>query len=458
MKNLTKIIFILIILFAGTDASGQLAKEYFTRGFGKYKLQNYTGAIEDYTKAIGVDPDYYEAYLVRGFTKEIIQDYTGALEDYSKALQLKPDYSEAYLGRSLVRDQVSDFKGALSDLNKALEIDPVYYEAYYNRGLIKIKLHDYKQAIEDFDKALEINPSDDEVYLIRGFAKDKLKDYDGAIEDYNKAAEITPRNSKSYLGRGLAKIRLGQKESGYKDLEKSGYFDPRNAGELGLVLPAIDFKEQNFEDVVYLESDSIIHGLIVAQVPNKVMKIETSAGEIVHKSTKEAVNGSYLTPGFFRIYFEPGYHFGIGTYGLDRIILNIIFAKQVNQYMSLGLGSGLRVRPKDERVNTTIFAANEFGAIPVFANFTLSNAGKNISPFFSLDAGYCFSWGMFINPKVGFRKKISHRGSIDIGIGYEMQKMDIIVKSPESEWFDMNSTRLNAQNSGAVTISVKILP
>jgi tetratricopeptide (TPR) repeat protein len=46
------------------------------------------GAIDDYSQAITLDPDYLYAYNNRGVVREEIGDYRGATEDYNKASKL----------------------------------------------------------------------------------------------------------------------------------------------------------------------------------------------------------------------------------------------------------------------------------------------------------------------------------------------------------------------------------
>ena len=62
--------------------------EYFKRGISKNSLQDYKGAIEDYSEAIRLKPDYAVAYYNRGNSKYSLQDYKGAIEDYSEAIRL----------------------------------------------------------------------------------------------------------------------------------------------------------------------------------------------------------------------------------------------------------------------------------------------------------------------------------------------------------------------------------
>ena len=65
-----------------------------TRGDAKFNLQDYTGAIQDYSKVIELNPKDATAYFGRGWAKEMLKDKWGALQDLSKAGEL--GYAKAY--------------------------------------------------------------------------------------------------------------------------------------------------------------------------------------------------------------------------------------------------------------------------------------------------------------------------------------------------------------------------
>ena len=66
-----------------------------------------------------------------------------------------------------------------------------------------------------------------------------------------------------------------------------------------VVWTTIAFAQQNYQDVVYLKNGSIIRGMIIEQIPNKTIKIETADRSLfvypiddVEKITKEAVGSN----------------------------------------------------------------------------------------------------------------------------------------------------------------------
>lgn len=68
-------------------------------------LGNYEDGIREFTNAIEIKRDYYEAYTNRGICYEKLKDFKKAEADYRKALQIKPDYALAAKGISRVVDK-----------------------------------------------------------------------------------------------------------------------------------------------------------------------------------------------------------------------------------------------------------------------------------------------------------------------------------------------------------------
>ena len=64
-----KFFFILFIISLNHTAYIQSAEEYLVIGNEKLVNKNYSGAIEDFTKAIELNPNYADAYYNRGLCK-----------------------------------------------------------------------------------------------------------------------------------------------------------------------------------------------------------------------------------------------------------------------------------------------------------------------------------------------------------------------------------------------------
>ena len=155
-------------------------------------------------------------------------NYHRALECYSEAINLNPDYVAAYYERGRV--YFYDFEEnekAMENFTKAIQIQPNYDEAYEARGIVYRDLDQYDKAIADFDKAIKITPKFADAYSARAFTYYLLKDYNRAIEDYSKAIQIRPNKADNYQWRSKCYEKLGEVEKAQADLKQYEYWDGR---------------------------------------------------------------------------------------------------------------------------------------------------------------------------------------------------------------------------------------
>ena len=171
---------------------------YLVRAQIKINLKNFTEAIvDDLNKVIELNPKnpkIVEIYNNRGYAKYHLKDYTGAITDYNKAIELDPKYALAYFNRGLVKTKTHDYTGAVSDYSKIIAMNPKNPVAYHDRGVVKYLVGDYTGAITDFDKAIELDPKYALAYNFRGESKEKLGNFAGAADDYTIAAKLDPDN------------------------------------------------------------------------------------------------------------------------------------------------------------------------------------------------------------------------------------------------------------------------
>ncbi len=183
---------------------------YVNRGILYRRQQKYELALDDYNKAIKLNPNHANAYNNRGNLYYDLQKYDLALADYDKAIEINPNFAILYNNRGGVYYNQQKYELALSDINKAIDINPNYAEAYYNRGNIYYDLQKYELALSDINKAIELNPNYAEAYNNRGLLYEDLQKYDLALSDYSKAIDINPNLAEAYVNRGVL-YRLQEK-------------------------------------------------------------------------------------------------------------------------------------------------------------------------------------------------------------------------------------------------------
>jgi tetratricopeptide (TPR) repeat protein len=85
-----------------------------------------------------------------------------ALEDFNRAIKVDPTHQDGYLGRADTLNTMGLYEESLKDYNKALEIKPTLAKAYVNRAIAYSHLGQYEKAIADYEKGLELDPEIDD--------------------------------------------------------------------------------------------------------------------------------------------------------------------------------------------------------------------------------------------------------------------------------------------------------
>ena len=99
-----KLLLTIILISIGFAAKAQTAEEYFNKGYLKAELNDFKGAIVEYTKSIKIDPNDAETYYNRGVSKRNLKDFKGAILDYTKAIELDPNKIDAYNNRAFHKE------------------------------------------------------------------------------------------------------------------------------------------------------------------------------------------------------------------------------------------------------------------------------------------------------------------------------------------------------------------
>ena len=102
------------------------------------KVSLFTSALADFNKAdlLSQNNDPNLA-TVRGQCKSALNDFKGAIADFTKALVKSPGKAQALTGRGYAYYRIRNNKSALADFNQSISLFAGDAETYYKEGLLK---------------------------------------------------------------------------------------------------------------------------------------------------------------------------------------------------------------------------------------------------------------------------------------------------------------------------------
>jgi len=113
-------------------------------------------AIEQYERALQLQPDFVEAHHNLGNELAAQGKLMEAIPHFERALQLQPDYPEAHNNLGVQLAKQGNLNEAIPHWERALQLKPVYAEARYNLGLTLARQGKIAEAIHQFQQALEL--------------------------------------------------------------------------------------------------------------------------------------------------------------------------------------------------------------------------------------------------------------------------------------------------------------
>jgi tetratricopeptide (TPR) repeat protein len=199
---------ILSVAFSG--ASGQSAKQYIKAGDEFLKNSKYEDAIDQYSKALLIEPDNTKAYTQRALSYSGISKYKEAAEDFDRASVFLPKDEVNFYNAANMYYRLGDHKAVIERCDKAVYIKSNYLEAINLKVKVLIDEKRWEEALTDITDAIRIKETAENCYLY-GIINDNLGKWDDAEKAYIRTLEINA----SYQEAAIAYADLLRKEKKY---------------------------------------------------------------------------------------------------------------------------------------------------------------------------------------------------------------------------------------------------
>ena len=87
------------------------------------------------------------------------EEFSEAVECFSKVIDIDPSFAEGYNQRAIAYFMLEDWENSLTDCIRTIELNPHHFGAYAGIGHIYLRLGKIDEAVDAYRKALSINPN-----------------------------------------------------------------------------------------------------------------------------------------------------------------------------------------------------------------------------------------------------------------------------------------------------------
>jgi tetratricopeptide (TPR) repeat protein len=179
------ILAMLLALGSPVAAYSDSAVGWYEQGNASLASGNLTAAIDDFNRAIELEPAYYEALNAKADALNRDGQFSGAEALATHALTINPDYVPGWINKGQILYNIGYYyEDQKQDLTTANE--------YYNQQLLA------------FDKAIALEPGNADAWFNKGFALAGMKRYDEAIAAFEKVQELNPNYPKIAQNKQIA--------------------------------------------------------------------------------------------------------------------------------------------------------------------------------------------------------------------------------------------------------------
>ena len=183
----------------------KLAQTLTDKGF-------YDIALVQLQQAEKTDNKNPEIFFLRGVCFREKKKYKKAVDEFKKAVKLDPDYSDAYAGLGITSGLLEEPQKAVDYYNQAIELNPATPGYYNNLGISLISLGKIDEAVKCFKKSISLNPSFVRAVNNLGLAYGFLDKEDLALAAFKKTGdEACAYNNMGYMYEMRNNIKMAAK-------------------------------------------------------------------------------------------------------------------------------------------------------------------------------------------------------------------------------------------------------
>lgn len=209
-----------------------------------YKNLEMNQAVDEFQRAVDINPGYVEAYFELGESYVGINALDKGIECYKKALEHRPDYYEAMIRLSGVYTLQKNYKTALKTLEDAFSINESV-DLHIYRGICYSELAEHLKAIRSFQRAIEIDDERMDVYTGLIYALLKVRNFKLGISYIEEALVKAQDHPELHFLKGLLHLGNNDLPTARNQLQILGRLKAKEAAKFRNELHSAIIKYEN---------------------------------------------------------------------------------------------------------------------------------------------------------------------------------------------------------------------
>ena len=183
--------------------------------------------IKEKLRSLGyISADSDNSFNNRGLVLMGKGDFDGAIEQFQKAISLNPRFTAAMINLGSAKMQKQELDDAIGIFEKVLQVEPDNIEVENLVGNAYMEKGDYRSAEDHFKKALSTEPLNADILNSLGILYEKEGRLDEAIDEYAKTIKIDPNFAEGYNNIGNIWKAKGREDEAIQWYRKAIEADP----------------------------------------------------------------------------------------------------------------------------------------------------------------------------------------------------------------------------------------
>lgn len=161
----------------------------------------------------------------QGAARRTKGDFRGAVEDYLKAIELDPECVEPYYNLGYAHYSMGETESAVQYWKKTVEMDPNVWQAWNALGVVYKEQRKLDVAIDAFTNVLRIMPGNLNALENRALLLWSMKRYKEGANDYESLARIAKDDASHWYSAAAALAKIAKKEGALAALKNALEYD-----------------------------------------------------------------------------------------------------------------------------------------------------------------------------------------------------------------------------------------